>query len=70
MDIHGLHNFLPPKEFEGDLEPNDIGYRWVKPLVDYMEKQTKVSNRGNPVEFDKPRTICMKKYQSPFQRCP
>jgi hypothetical protein len=69
-DIHGLHNFLPPQEFTGDLEPNDIGYRWVKPLVDYMEQQTKVSNRGNPVEFDRARKICMKKYQSPFKRCP
>jgi hypothetical protein len=70
MDIHGLANFLPPEEFTDDLEPNDIGYRWVKPLVDYMEQQTKVSNRGNPVEFDRARKICMKKYQSPFKRCP
>jgi hypothetical protein len=69
MDIHGLHNFLPPQEFEGDLEPDDIGYRWVKPLIDYMERQTKVSNRGNPVEFDRARTICMKKYQNPFRKC-
>jgi len=69
MDIHGLHNFLPPEEFTGDIEPNDIGYRWVKPLVDYMENQSRVSNRGNPVEFDRARTICMKKYQSPFKRC-
>jgi hypothetical protein len=35
-----------------------------------MEQQTKVSNRGNPVEFDRARKICMKKYQSPFKRCP
>lgn len=69
IDIHGLHNFLPPQEFTGDLEPNDIGYRWVKPLVDYMERQSQVSNRGNPVEFDRARTICMKKFQSPFKRC-
>lgn len=69
MDIHSLYNFLPPQEFTGDLEPNDIGYRWVKPLVDYIEKQSRVSNRGNPVEFDRARTICMKKYQSPFKRC-
>lgn len=68
-DIHSLSNFLPPQEFTGDIEPNDIGYRWVKPLVDYMERQTKVSNRGNPVEFDRARKICMKKYQSPFKPC-
>jgi len=67
IDIHGLANFLPPQEFTGDLEPNDIGYRWVKPLVDYMEKQSKVSSRGNPVEFDRARTICMKKFNSPFK---
>ena len=56
-DIHGLSNFLPEEAFEGDLEPTDIGYRWLKPLI--TQPQFSHSTRGRLSTFEKPQKICL-----------
>jgi hypothetical protein len=56
-DIHGLHNFMPPEAFKGDLEPTDIGYRWLKPLI--TQPQFSHSTRGRLSTFEKPQKICL-----------
>lgn len=61
-DIHGLHNFLPDEAFEGDLEPTDIGYRWVKPLI--TEPQFSHSTRGRISRFEKPSKLCINPFDS------
>jgi len=62
VDIHGLHNFLPDEAFEGDLEPTDIGYRWVKPLI--TEPQFSHSTRGRMSSFEKPSKLCINPFDS------
>ncbi len=57
VDIHGLHNFLPPEAFEGDLEPTDIGYRWIRPLI--TEPQFSHSTRGRMSNFEKAGKLCI-----------
>ena len=47
IDIHGLHNFLPPDSFignlEGNLEEKDIAYRWIKPIYNHIKQEIKTS---------------------------
>lgn len=61
-DIHGLHNFMPEKAFEGDLEPTDIGYRWIRPLI--TEPQFSHSTRGRMSSFEKPSKLCANPFDS------
>lgn len=62
LDIHSLSNFLPEEAFEGDLEPTDIGYRWVKPLI--TEPQFSHSTRGRMTTFEKPSKLCINPFDS------
>ena len=56
-DLHGLHNFLPPETFKGTLEPDDILYRWVKPIHDKIKSESRNSTRATQINFDKPQSI-------------
>lgn len=49
LDLHGLHNFLPTKALKENLDPDDIAYKWVKPMADYMEKEAEILNKPEPI---------------------
>ena len=56
-DLHGLHNFLPTGAFKENLDPEDILFRWIKPMEE-------VSKRTHLTDFSKP--INKKEF---FKRC-
>jgi len=57
LDLHGLHNFLPPASFKDNLDPDDVVYRWVKPIDDALDKENRISNRGIMADFNKKKII-------------
>ena len=69
-DIHGLHNFLPPKSFKEELEPDDILYRWVSPIHYEMKAEQRLQkSRGNLVNFEKKENINRNEFFENYKKC-
>jgi hypothetical protein len=51
VDLHGLHNFMPKEAFKPLIEPDDLAYRWVKPIHDKMKEESRISKRDNLNDF-------------------
>jgi len=51
IDIHGMHNFLPPESFNGKLEEDDIAYRWVKTTHHNIKQEQMISSKGTLHNF-------------------
>lgn len=62
IGIHGLHNFLPPETFEGDLDPTDINYNYLKSLIPE-------SVNTKSVVPERQRRICINKKTGQVEYC-
>lgn len=62
LDLHGLHNFMPPETFKDNLEEEDIAYQWIKPIEDAILQDTKISKRGQMSNFSSPKIINKKQF--------
>jgi len=68
LDLHGLHNFLPPASFKDNLDPDDVVYRWIKPIDDLIDKENRVSNRGIMADFNKKKIINKREFIGKVER--
>ncbi len=62
LDLHGLHNFLPPETFKDNLEEEDIAYQWVKPIDEAIKQDTRISTRGQITNLSSPKIINKKQF--------
>ena len=62
LDLHGLHNFLPPETFKENLEEEDIAYQWVKPIDEAIKQQSRISTRGQITNLSSPKIIKKKEF--------
>ena len=63
IGIHGLHNFLPPETFEGDLDQTDINYNYLKSLI------TPGTHSVKTVMHENQRRICINKKTGQVEYC-
>ena len=68
LDLHGLHNFLPPETFKDNLEPDDIVYSWVKPIDEAIKQQSRISTRGQITNLSSPKIINKKEFVGALNR--
>ena len=61
-ELHGLHNFLPTDGFKENLEPDDILYKWIKPIDDAIKQDARISTRGQVSNLSSSKNINKKEF--------
>jgi hypothetical protein len=59
---------LPPASFKDNLDPDDVAYRWVKPIDDALDKENKISNRGIMAQFNAKKIINKREFIGKVER--